>query len=69
MTFQGDVYVEAGRCERRKLRTWRTASGIFSGVSFHGYILNWPFGASIALSIAAAYECPAVSSGKTSTGV
>ena len=63
------AYVEAGRCDSRKLRTWRTATGILSGVSFHGYMLNWPFGASIALSTATAYECPAVSSGSTSTGV
>ena len=59
----------AVRCDSRKLRTWRTASGIFSGVSFHGYMLSWPLGASIALSIATAYECPGVSSGNTNTGV
>ena len=28
------------RCDSRKLRTWRTASGIFSGVSFQGYMLS-----------------------------
>ena len=33
---------------------WRTASGIFSGVSFQGYMLTCELGASIATSIATA---------------
>jgi hypothetical protein len=38
----------------RNVRMWRTASGIFSGVSFQGYMLTCELGASIATSIATA---------------
>ena len=44
----------AGRLAFRNILMWRTASGIFSGVSFHGYMLTCELGASIATSIATA---------------
>lgn len=44
----------AGRLAFRNVRMCRTASGIFSGVSFHGYMLTCELGASIATSIATA---------------
>src|SRR5439155_1079644 len=63
------VQAEAGRCARRKERIWRTASGIRSLGSFHGNMLTSAFGASIAASMAMAYGCAGISSGKISTGV
>jgi len=48
---------------------WRTASGILSGVSFHGYRLTCAFGARCTVSIATAYGCPGTSSGNTRIGV
>src|SRR6266446_3599558 len=48
---------------------WRTASGILSGVSFHGYRLTCAFGARCTVSIATAYGCPGTSSGRTRIGV
>src|SRR6266705_5512684 len=48
---------------------WRTASGILSFVSFHGYRLTWAFGARCTVSIATAYGCPGTSSGNTRIGV
>src|SRR5215813_4038786 len=48
---------------------WRTASGILSFVSFHGYRLTCAFGARCTVSIATAYGCPGTSSGRTSIGV
>jgi hypothetical protein len=62
-------YAEAGRCARRKERIWRTARGIRSLGSFHGNMLTSAFGASIAASIATAYGCEGISSGRMSTGV
>src|SRR5207237_1486691 len=62
-------YAEAGRCPRRKERIWRTAIGIRSLGSFHGYMLTSAFGASIAHSMATAYGCAGTSSGMISTGV
>src|SRR5437879_10735727 len=62
-------YAEAGRCARRKERIWRTASGIRSFGSFHGNMLTSAFGASIADSMATAYGCGRISSGRISTGV
>lgn len=44
----------AGRLAFRNVRMCRTASGIFSGTSFHGYMLTCALGASIADSIATA---------------
>ena len=43
-----------GRCARKKLRTWRTASGTRSFGSFQGYKLTCPFGDSMADSMATA---------------
>src|SRR4029077_17943839 len=63
------VYAEAGRCARRKECIWRTASGIRSLGSFHGNMLTSAFGASIAVSMATAYGCAGISSGRISTGV
>src|SRR3989475_11350973 len=60
---------EAGRCARRKERIWRTARGIRSLGSFHGNMLTSAFGASIAASMATAYGCAGISSGRISTGV
>src|SRR2546430_479395 len=48
---------------------WRTASGILSFVSFHGYRLTCAFGARCTVSIATAYGCPGTSSGRTRIGV
>ena len=48
---------------------WRTASGILSGVSFHGYRLTCAFGARCTVSIATAYGCAGTSSGRTRIGV
>src|SRR5262249_61788093 len=48
---------------------WRTASGILSLVSFHGYRLTCAFGARCTVSIATAYGCPGTSSGNTKIGV
>src|SRR3954469_25328531 len=62
-------YADVGRCARRKERIWRTASGIRSFGSFHGNMLTSAFGASMAHSIATAYECDGTSSGRTRTGV
>src|SRR5216683_6288724 len=45
----------AGRFAFRNVLMWRTASGIFSGTSFHGYRLTCTLGASIADSIATAW--------------
>src|SRR6516225_9252176 len=59
----------AGRCARRKERIWRTASGIRSFGSFHGNILTSALGASIAASMATAYGCAGISSGRINTGV
>ena len=64
-----DLYVEAGRCARRKERICRTARGIRSFGSFHGNMLTSAFGESIAASIATAYGWAGISSGKISTGV
>ena len=58
-----------GRCARRKERIWRTASGIRSFGSFHGNMLTSDLGASIAASMATAYGCDGISSGRMSTGV
>ena len=44
----------AGRLAFRNVLMCRTASGIFSGVSFQGYMLTCELGASIATSIATA---------------
>ena len=44
----------AGRYARRNVRIWRTASGILSGVSFHGYRLTCAFGARCTVSMATA---------------
>src|SRR5216117_140493 len=63
------TYAEAGRCARRKERIWRTARGIRSLGSFHGNMLTSAFGASIAASMATAYGCAGISSGRISTGV
>ncbi len=63
------TYVDAGRCARRNERTWRTASGMRSFGSFHGNMLTSAFGASIAASIATAYGCAGMSSGRINTGV
>ena len=43
---------QAGRFALRNVRTCRTASGIFSFVSFHGKKVSSDFGASIADSMA-----------------
>src|SRR2546421_8657362 len=48
---------------------WRTANGILSGVSFHGYRLTCAFGARCTVSIATAYGCAGTSSGRTRIGV
>src|SRR5271169_615578 len=48
---------------------WRTASGILSGVSFHGYRLTCALGARCTVSIATTYGCPGTSSGNTKIGV
>src|SRR5262249_26970251 len=63
------LYVDAGRCARRNDRIWRTARGIRSFGSFHGNRLTSAFGASIAASMATAYGCAGMSSGRISTGV
>src|ERR1700681_583498 len=63
------LLTEAGRCARRKERIWRTARGIRSLGSFHGKMLTSAFGASIAASIATAYGCAGISSGRINTGV
>ena len=52
-----------------KDRIWRTARGIRSFGSFHGYMLTSAFGASIAASMATLNGCPGMSSGRISTGV
>src|SRR5262249_46277708 len=59
----------AGRCALRKERIWRTARGIRSLGSFHGKRLTSALGASIAHSMATAYGCAGMSSGRTRTGV
>src|SRR5262245_64416879 len=64
-----EIALAAGRCARRKERIWRTASGIRSFGSFHGNMLTSAFGASIAASIATAYGCAGISSGRIKTGV
>ena len=46
-----------------------TASGMRSFGSFHGNMLTSAFGASIAASIATAYGCAGMSSGRINTGV
>jgi hypothetical protein len=48
------IAATAGRLAFRNVRMCRTASGIFSGTSFHGYMLTCELGASIATSIATA---------------
>ena len=48
------IAATAGRLAFRKVLMCRTASGIFSGTSFHGYMLTCELGASIATSIATA---------------
>src|SRR4029077_20866792 len=48
---------------------WRTASGILSLVSFHGYRLTCALGARCTVSIATAYGGPGTSSGNTRIGV
>src|SRR5207247_863360 len=58
-----------GRCARRKEWIWRIARGIRSLGSFHGNMLTSAFGASIAASMATAYGCGGISSGRISTGV
>src|SRR5436190_2526678 len=63
------AYEETGRCARRNERIWRTARGIRSFGSFHGNMLTSAFGASIAASMATAYGCAGISSGRISTGV
>src|SRR5207244_5980053 len=63
------AHAEPGRCARRKERIWRTARGIRSLGSFHGNMLTSAFGASIAASMATAYGCAGISSGRISTGV
>src|SRR6266576_3315433 len=62
-------YDDEGLCARRKERIWRTARGIRSLGSFHGNMLTSAFGASIAASMATAYGCAGISSGRISTGV
>src|SRR3989454_9719843 len=62
-------YKAAGRCAFKKERMWRTAKGIRSLGSFHGYMLISALGASIADSMATFNECASVSSGRISTGV
>ena len=62
-------YVDAGRCARKNERIWRTASGMRSFGSFHGNMLTSAFGASMAASIATAYGCAGMSSGRINTGV
>src|SRR5581483_2109083 len=57
------------RCARRKERIWRTARGMRSLGSFHGKMLTSALGASIAVSMATAYGCDGISSGRISTGV
>src|SRR6266403_2391380 len=59
----------AGRCARRKERIWSIASGIRSFGSFQGNMLTSAFGASIAASMATAYGCAGISSGRIRTGV
>src|SRR5207344_2624131 len=58
-----------GRLARRNERIWRTARGIRSLGSFHGNMLTSALGASIAASMATAYGCAGISSGRISTGV
>jgi hypothetical protein len=48
------IAATAGRLAFRNVLMCRTASGIFSGTSFHGYMLTCELGASIATSIATA---------------
>ena len=48
------IAATAGLLAFRNVLMWRTASGIFSGLSFHGYMLTCELGASIATSIATA---------------
>src|SRR5258708_27766555 len=64
---QGGYY--AGRCALRKEWIWRTARGIRSLGSFQGNMLTSAFGASIAASMATAYGCAGISSGRIRTGV
>src|ERR1700704_6690543 len=59
----------AGRCALRNERICRTARGIRSLGSFHGNMLTSAFGASMAASMATAYGCAGMSSGRISTGV
>src|SRR3984893_9394638 len=61
--------VYAGRCAFKNDRIWRTARGIRSLGSFHGNMLTSAFGAIIAASIATAYGCAGISSGRINTGV
>src|SRR6185295_13006432 len=62
-------YAEVARWALRNDRIWRTASGIRSLGSFHGYMLTSAFGASMAHSIATLYGCAGTSSGRINTGV
>jgi hypothetical protein len=48
------IAATAGRLAFRNVLMCRTASGIFSGTSFHGYMLTCALGASIADSMATA---------------
>src|SRR5215469_11543686 len=61
--------VQAGRCALRNECIWRIARGIRSLGSFHGNMLTSALGASIAASIATAYGCAGISSGRIRTGV
>src|SRR4029077_3740937 len=65
----GGNYAAGGRCARRNEWICRTASGIRSFGSFQGNMLTSAFGASIAASIAAAYGCAGMSSGRMRIGV
>src|SRR3954466_2829073 len=66
---RGCHHAATGRCARKNDRIWRTASGMRSFGSFHGNMLTSAFGASMADSIATAYGCWGISSGRISTGV
>ena len=60
---------DASQSDRRKERIWRTAREFVPWVPFQGNMLTSAFGASIAASIATAYGCDGMSSGRISTGV
>src|SRR2546422_7649318 len=62
-----DPYAVSGRCAFRNEWIWRTARGIRSLGSFHGYMLTSAFGASIAHSIATLYGCGGRSCGRVRT--